>query len=390
VLLYNGYIGGAGDEFGRGIAVDDNGNAYVTGWTNSTEATFPVRAGPHLTYNGGPSDVFVAKVNAAGTALEYAGYIGGAGEETTGHANPIAVDPAGNTSYVIGSTSSSETTFPVTVGPDVSFNGATDSFVAKVVNTPAAMQNSFLRSGNDNTNEGANLNLVIRSDGNNRVLGTFDLAGLSGPLGQATLRLYIVYNADNWGNEGRTIDAHRLTQTWTEGNGANLQGGNLTNVQFHPYENRGAGPGATWRCAVDAEVQNQATDCNPKWNGGVYAATPTASVTIYKDFAGNNTLPPTTKTLGWISFDVTADVNTCLTNDEPHCGWLIKKTQEGQPGRVEFASKEGAAVLYNSQVGEAVAPQLVFTAGASAASTLTAPNRGQALPNTVFLPLVER
>ena len=64
---------------GHGIAVDGSGNAYVTGYTDSTEATFPVTVGPDLTYNGGLCDAFVAKVNAAGTALVYCGYIGGSG-----------------------------------------------------------------------------------------------------------------------------------------------------------------------------------------------------------------------------------------------------------------------------------------------------------------------
>jgi uncharacterized repeat protein (TIGR01451 family) len=278
----------------------------------------------------------------------------------------------------------------------VTVNPAPPTIIERV-----AIQDSFLRSGNDNTNEGANLNLMIRSDGNNRVLVTFDLAGLSGPVGSATLRLYIVYNADNWGNSGRTIDAHRVTQVWTEGNGANLQPGNLTNAQFRPYEKRGGGPGVTWRCAVDAEVQNQASDCNPKWNGGAYVATPTASVTIYKDFAGSTTLPPTSKSMGWISLDVTADVNSCLANGESQCGWLIRKRQEGQPGRVEFASKEGAAALYNSQVGEAVAPRLVINAGVGAASLnsmdpVNEPMKGEdgaggrALNNRLFLPLVSK
>jgi hypothetical protein len=45
-----------------GIAVDGNGNAYVTGDTTSTEATFPVTVGPDLTFNGGYDDAFVAKV----------------------------------------------------------------------------------------------------------------------------------------------------------------------------------------------------------------------------------------------------------------------------------------------------------------------------------------
>ena len=80
-LVYCGYIGGSGDDYGCGIAVDSAGNAYVTGYTSSTEATFPVTVGPDLTYNGGTSDAFVAKVNAAGTALVYCGYIGGSGDD---------------------------------------------------------------------------------------------------------------------------------------------------------------------------------------------------------------------------------------------------------------------------------------------------------------------
>ena len=96
-----------------GIAVDGAGNAYVTGDTASTEATFPVTVGPDLTHNGGDYDAFVAKVNAAGTALVYCGYIGGSGQD---HGNGIAVDGAGN-AYVTGNTASTEATFPVTVGP---------------------------------------------------------------------------------------------------------------------------------------------------------------------------------------------------------------------------------------------------------------------------------
>ena len=111
------------------MAVDSFGNAYVSGHTASTEATFPVAVGPDLTYNGGAFDVYVAKVNAAGTALVYCGYIGGSGDES-GFA--VAVDSSGN-AYVAGDTSSTQATFPVSVGPDLTYNlGTTDAYVAKV------------------------------------------------------------------------------------------------------------------------------------------------------------------------------------------------------------------------------------------------------------------
>ena len=128
-LVYCGYIGGSGTDYGRGIAVDAAGNAYVAGETTSTETSFPVTLGPDLAYGGGNYDGFVAKVNTSGTSLVYCGYIGGEFED---HAFAIAVDGTGN-AYLAGDTASTEATFPVSVGPDTTYNGgATDVFVAKV------------------------------------------------------------------------------------------------------------------------------------------------------------------------------------------------------------------------------------------------------------------
>jgi len=128
MLVYCGYIGGSDVDWGYDIAVDGVGHAYVTGYTSSSEATFPITVGPDLTYNGGVDDTFVAKVKADGTGLVYCGYIGGSGwDESWG----IAVDGAGN-AYVTGYTFSSEDTFPVTVGPDLTYNDGGDIFVAKV------------------------------------------------------------------------------------------------------------------------------------------------------------------------------------------------------------------------------------------------------------------
>jgi hypothetical protein len=126
-LVYCGYIGGSGFDIAYEVAVDAAGNAYVTGSTTSTALTFPETVGPDLTYNAGPVDAFVAKVNAAGNALVYCGYIGGNG---TDEGFAIAVDGSGN-AYVAGR-SDSAAGFPVAGPGDLTPNGGDDAFVAKV------------------------------------------------------------------------------------------------------------------------------------------------------------------------------------------------------------------------------------------------------------------
>jgi hypothetical protein len=126
-LEYCGYIGGYHGDWGEGISVDDRGNAYITGMTGSGESSFPVKSGPGLFYKSG-YEAFVAKVNPQGTDLVYCGYIGGDSSEG-GHR--ISVDNKGN-AYVIGYTESSESTFPVKIGPDLTHNGKADTFIAKV------------------------------------------------------------------------------------------------------------------------------------------------------------------------------------------------------------------------------------------------------------------
>ena len=128
-LVYSGFLGGSADEVAHGIAVDGAGNAYVVGRTGSSAGSFPETVGPDLIYNGGSYDAFVAKVDAAGAALVYCGYLGGTGDDV---AHAVALDSSGN-AYLTGNTGSSAGTFPETVGPDLTYNGGfNDAFVAKV------------------------------------------------------------------------------------------------------------------------------------------------------------------------------------------------------------------------------------------------------------------
>ncbi len=132
VLSYSTYLGGNGNDVGNAIAVDGAGNAYVTGSTQSTN--FPGASGSLVQASlRGSADVFVAKLNTAGTALVYSTYLGGSGSDI---GRAIAVDGAGN-AYVTGETDSPTTgsgaiPFPL-VGPIQPIFGLIgDAFVTKL------------------------------------------------------------------------------------------------------------------------------------------------------------------------------------------------------------------------------------------------------------------
>ena len=115
-LVYSTYLGGGNYDVGQGIAADDQGNAYVTGYTASTN--FPVTAvltdltgqldnstNAVASYNGRivpPYDAFVAKIAPLGSNLLYCAYLGGANNDS---GYRIRLDGAGAV-YVTGASSS--------------------------------------------------------------------------------------------------------------------------------------------------------------------------------------------------------------------------------------------------------------------------------------------
>jgi len=143
--------------------VDSAGNAYVTGDTNS--ANFPITAALQGAFGGGNDDAFVAKVNAAGSALTYSTYLGSSGSD---RGDGITVDSSGN-AYVTGRTDSAA--FPLSAALQGTIVGGTDGFVAKLNAAGSELTfSTYLGGSGTDTGNG----IAVDSFGNAYVTGDTD------------------------------------------------------------------------------------------------------------------------------------------------------------------------------------------------------------------------
>ena len=144
-LVYSTYLGGKTD-FADDVAVDSTGAVYVTGGTFSS--TFPTAGQPFQSTLKGIENVFVSKIDAAGTALVYSTYLGGHAPDA---ARAIALDSAGD-AYVAGSTSSSD--FPTAGTPfQGSHSSGTNGFVSKLnPGGSALLYSTYLGGSSGDTN----------------------------------------------------------------------------------------------------------------------------------------------------------------------------------------------------------------------------------------------
>lgn len=178
-LTYSTFLGGTGNDAITAVAVDQAGNVYVTGGTDSLD--LPVTPGVLQKYFGGgepgpqSSDVFIAKFLPSGT-LSYLTYLGAAANDT---ALGIAVDRSGN-AYVTGFTMS--VNFPVTDGAYQTHHRGQggndtwhfgDAFVAKLNAQGNQLLYSTLLGGSQ---DDAGTAIAIDADGNAYVAG-FTLSG---------------------------------------------------------------------------------------------------------------------------------------------------------------------------------------------------------------------
>ena len=99
-LIYSTYLGGSVEDSGMSVAVDATGQVFVTGSTASTDfpTANPLAAEQWLALD----DVFVAKLNASGSALVYSTYLGGSESDNDGYDEgfvAITIDDAGDRTW---------------------------------------------------------------------------------------------------------------------------------------------------------------------------------------------------------------------------------------------------------------------------------------------------
>jgi hypothetical protein len=133
VLTYSTYLGGTGGDEAFSVAVDSEGDAYVTGVTASIN--FPTTSSAYQpTYQGGSGTIFVTEFNPSGSGLIFSTYLGGTGIDIPAQ---ILLDPTDDI-YLVGNTTSNN--FPITAGVlQPLYGGDQDAFLTKMKSDGTAL-----------------------------------------------------------------------------------------------------------------------------------------------------------------------------------------------------------------------------------------------------------
>jgi hypothetical protein len=172
-LVYSTFIGGSGNpstgdrgDEGNSIAIDDSGNAYIAGFTVSTN--YPITNSAYqITLKAYYGNAFITKLNSIGSALVYSTYIGGNGENSGqgGIGKSIALDASGN-AYITGVTLSKIYPIPNGAYQDTLGDG-NEAFVTKLNSTGSTLLYSTY-IGDDST---AGTSIAIDASGNAYITG---------------------------------------------------------------------------------------------------------------------------------------------------------------------------------------------------------------------------
>jgi hypothetical protein len=142
-IIYSTFVGGANGDFGHGIAVNDDFEAFISGGTES--ANFPVTLGAADTSYNGSGDAYLTKLSADGGSLVFSSFLGGSGGEGSLGGQALAIDATGAV-FLTGFSGSAN--FPATAGAfDSSLNGLADVFAAKFAPDGSSMAYATLIGG---------------------------------------------------------------------------------------------------------------------------------------------------------------------------------------------------------------------------------------------------
>jgi len=158
VLVYSTYLGGRGDDEPHGIAIDSTGSIYVAGDTDSPD--FPGTSASSLYF--GMAHAFVAKLNASGTSLVYADYLGG---DAADAASALVLDSA-NEVYLTGITSSDD--FPTVLPYQAALLGTNNAFLSKMSADGSTLLYSSYLGGNGSDES---TSIALNTSGNVVVAG---------------------------------------------------------------------------------------------------------------------------------------------------------------------------------------------------------------------------
>ncbi|MFB3895136.1 MAG: SBBP repeat-containing protein [bacterium] len=191
-LVYSTFLGGNLDDRGEGIAVDNNGNAYITG--SAYSPNFPVSLNAYDTSQHGSGDVYISVLNNLGIVLLYSTFIGG---NTEDWGNRIALDHNNNV-YITGWTNSSD--FPMIYNSyDTTQNGGYDAFIIKF-NFPPILNKVFYSNINGNLSVDSGDKVYIQFDKRMQVTGA------------TTTDFYLPVTGDKFGT-GATVSINSANDT---------------------------------------------------------------------------------------------------------------------------------------------------------------------------------
>jgi hypothetical protein len=389
VLVYSTYLGGSDEDVAHAIAVDASGAVYVAGQTYSTD--FPVSSGAFQTADGntanGQGNAFIAKLNAAGTALIYSTYLGGSGTlNGSDGATAIAVDGSGN-AYVTGNAYSSD--FPVTSGAfqttnKAAANGVSTVFLAKLNATGTALVYSTYLGGSGTAVEvpfSGDSGKAIAVDAEGNAYATGETYSTDFPVTQGAFQ-----TASKAASAGANAFVAKLNPAGTALAYSTYLGGSGNSQYGNPQD---SGNAIAIDSAGDAYVAGQAVSTNfpvtpgalqPALEGPAKSAenafvaelNPAGSGLVYSTYLGGSSSDFATG----VAVDTAGDAyvtGSATSTDFPVTQGAYQTTNQGSHSSLSnaFVSKlnpGGTELLYSTYVGGSggpvwLMPTLAFLAG---------------------------